>query len=278
MSRTIRAAGAVVWRDGLVAVVHRPRYDDWSLPKGKLDPGETLPGCAVREVAEETGFSVVLDRFLVQAAYTAFGRPKTVDYYAATVVGGSFTPNEEVDELRWLPVSEAADLVTRPDDRQVLSAFSPPAGVVLLVRHAKAGKPAEWTGDDDLRPLTPAGREQVAGLRSLLRLWAPARVFSAPPLRCTDTVRALAADIGTSLVEEPLLSENGYWESPTAGMARLREIAAAGGTAVVCSQGDVIPDVIGRLHPGIATPCKKGSTWVLPVSPSTSDPHYLPPP
>src|SRR5436309_1142685 len=101
MSTPVLAGGCVAWRPGTdgpeVAVVHRPRYDDWSLPKGKLDPGETLTACAVREVAEETGLTVRLGARLGRVHYVGPTGPKTVHYWAAQVCGGAFSPNREVD-------------------------------------------------------------------------------------------------------------------------------------------------------------------------------------
>lgn len=271
----IKAAGAVLWRDAdgdvEVAIVHRLRYDDWSLPKGKLDHGETIPACAVREIEEETGFSCVLGRHLRQVSYSVKGVPKTVDYYAAEAVSGSFAANEEVDELRWLPISEASGLLTYEPDRVVLKEFARlPADLllVLLVRHAKAGKRSEWDGDDDLRPLSDAGWRQASALRSLLPLWAPVRVHTAPRVRCVDTVRTVAEDLSVEMVEEPHLSEEGYWPDPEAGLVRLLDVAADEGRAVVSSQGGVIPSVVRTLTElgGLRLdeiPCKKGSTWVL---------------
>lgn len=271
----IKAAGAVLWRDAdgdvEVAVVHRQRYDDWSLPKGKLDHGETIPACAVREIEEETGFSCVLGRHLRQVSYSVKGVPKTVDYYSAQAVSGSFVPNEETDLLRWLPIAEASGLLTYEPDREVLAEFARlPADllVVLLVRHAKAGKRSEWNGDDDLRPLSDAGWRQAAALRAMLPLWAPVRVHTAPRVRCVDTVRGVAEDLDVEIAEEVRLSEEGYWPDPDAGLVRLLEVAALEGRAVLCSQGGVIPSVVQSLAEmgGLRLeeiPCKKGSTWVL---------------
>ena len=271
----IKAAGAVLWRDAggnvEVAVVHRQRYDDWSLPKGKLDQGETIPACAVREIEEETGFSCVLGRHLSQVSYSVKGVPKTVDYYSAEAVSGSFAANDEVDELRWLPVTEASALLSYEPDREVLEEFARlPADLllVLLVRHAKAGKRSEWDGDDDLRPLSDAGWRQAEALRTLLPLWAPVRVHTAPRVRCADTVRGVAEDLGVDVVQEHRLSEEGYWPDPDAGLVRLLEVAALEGRAVVSSQGGVIPSVVQSLAEmgGLRLdeiPCKKGSTWVL---------------
>jgi len=122
----IRAAGGLVVRrgpDGVaqVAVVHRPKYDDWSFPKGKLEPGETDEGCAVREVREETGLTSRLGRPLGSTAYRdRFGRPKVVRYWLMHPVSGEFRPTREVDEVRWLPAEEARSLLTYQHDRELL--------------------------------------------------------------------------------------------------------------------------------------------------------------
>jgi 8-oxo-(d)GTP phosphatase len=277
---TIRAAGAALWRPNPetgrieVAVVYRPRYDDWSLPKGKLDSGETVPAAAYREVLEETGFRPVLGRALPSVHYQVDGRPKVVDYFCATVADGVFAANDEVDQLRWVSTAQAAEMVRYQHDREVLAAFDalPPRLVtVLLVRHAKAGNRDNWDGDDDLRPLSPAGKRQAAALAELLPLFGADRVHAAPRVRCVDTV----AGLGGTVHSEPLLSEEGYWVDPSAGVARLLDIVAEGGTPVVCSQGGVIPDVIARLADlgGVRLDeiaSKKGSFWVLSCTPPTS--------
>jgi 8-oxo-dGTP diphosphatase len=117
----VKAAGGLVRRDGRIAVVHRPRYDDWSLPKGKLDPGETWEEAALREVREETGFECSLGRELSSTRYhDRKGRSKLVRYWLMDVVRGEFTPNDETDELRWLTPAEAAPLLTYPRDKELV--------------------------------------------------------------------------------------------------------------------------------------------------------------
>jgi 8-oxo-dGTP pyrophosphatase MutT (NUDIX family)/phosphohistidine phosphatase SixA len=282
----ILAAGAVVWRPddrgGIeVAVVHRPRYDDWSLPKGKLDPGETIPATAVREVAEETGFRAVLGRRLTTIHYDVPGRdgrrvPKTVEYFSAKAVGGAFEPSAEVDELRWLDPDQAQYLCTRDSDSEVLSDFRalpPELTTVLLVRHGKAGKREEWNGDDDLRPLAAAGMRQAEALRAMMPAFGPDRVFSAPRLRCVQTVQGIGEDLDVEVRQERLLSEEGYLADPVVGLARLLAIVTDDGVPVICSQGGVIPHAVSTLaeRDGVAlprtkkdtVPCKKGSVWVL---------------
>ncbi len=119
----VEAAGGVVMRDGLVLLVHRPKYDDWTLPKGKLDPGESFEEAALREVEEETGFRCELGAELPSSEYTDHkGRSKIVRYWEMTVLGGEFALNDEVDEVRWLEPREAASLLTYERDREVLTA------------------------------------------------------------------------------------------------------------------------------------------------------------
>ncbi len=118
----VEAAGGVVVQDGRVAVVHRPRYDDWTLPKGKLDPGETFEQAALREVLEETGLECRIVEELDSTSYTdSKGRPKVVRYFRMEVEGGAFTVNDEVDELRWLSPDEARAALSYERDRDLIT-------------------------------------------------------------------------------------------------------------------------------------------------------------
>lgn len=278
--RELVAAGAVLWRCAdspepgavEVAVVHRPRYNDWSWPKGKPVPGEVLPATAAREVTEETGHTAVLGPKLGSTRYPVTAGTKVAHYWAAHATGGQFEPSDEVDELRWLPPAEAAGLLSYPHDQTLLARLrlaTAVTGTVLLVRHAKAGKREEWDGDDALRPLTTAGWRQAEALRALLPLFGAQRVHSVPLLRCRQTVEGLAADIGVPVIEEPLLSEANFAADPQAALDRLIEIAPGPGQAVLCSQGGVIPDAVGRLARASGLelpdppPSRKGSCWGL---------------
>jgi 8-oxo-dGTP diphosphatase len=121
VSDRIDAAGGVVVRDGMVLLVHRPRYDDWTFPKGKLDPGESFEDAAVREVEEETGVRCSLDRELASTRYEVGGRPKLVRYWLMTPEAENpFEPNDETDDLRWLAPEDAKGLLTYARDRELL--------------------------------------------------------------------------------------------------------------------------------------------------------------
>lgn len=265
-----------MWRAGAgeveVALVHRPRYDDWSVPKGKLEPLESTRVAAVREVGEETGARVALGRFLARTHYRVGADHKKVEYFAARYLSGELRPSHEVDEMRWLPVSAARAALSYDRDREVLDAFTAlpqDLTTVLLVRHAKAGSKSEWDHEDDLRPLSKNGRKQLAPVRVLGTLYGAERVYSAPLVRCVATVQPVADDLGVPIAEEKLLSEKAYPGREETAVDRVAEIASAGGTAVICSQGGVIPDLVARLATrsglslGRHLAAKKGSVWAL---------------
>ena len=277
----IFAAGAVLWRraDALeIALVHRPWYDDWTLPKGKLEPGENLWRAAAREVAEETGFTAVLGRYLGRVRYQ-LRRPvvadKAVDYVAARVRAGAFRPNSEVDALRWVTPAEAENLLSYAHDVEIVRAFlalPPDLVTAMLVRHAKAGSRSRWGGPDEARPLSAPGWQQVKAMRTLLPLFGVARAHAAPLIRCIQTMQPIAEDLGVPIVQEPLLSEEGYAGHEPEAVARFREIVTGRDTAAICSQGGVIPDLLGRLavESGLALPnpdSRKGSAWLVSFHP-----------
>jgi len=277
----IRAAGAVLWRPSRrygvrIALVHRPRYDDWSLPKGKAEPGEVALVTAAREVEEETGFRAAIGRSLTTVSYKANGGPKTVQYFAARRIGGLFAPNKEVDRLEWLPAAEAAEMMTYEFDQAVLSTFTlEPAALtgIVLLRHARAGHREEFDGEDETRPLDAKGRRQADALVGELGVFAPSAVRSAPLERCRATVAPLAASLGQEVLFEPVLGEDAYRDDPAGARRRLVELAAgedevAGGAVVVCSQGGVIPGVVKSLAgrsdvPIGAVSTPKAAYWYL---------------
>jgi 8-oxo-dGTP diphosphatase len=281
----IRAAGGVVWRRSTVAdpdtgvevaVIHRPRYDDWSLPKGKLATGESDLEGAVREVLEETGFHVRVGRPLGETRYdkeTTIGmRPKVVRWWAMQVEEGAFSPTREVDGLEWLSLADASDRLTRSTDREVLERFArgtTPTRTLLLVRHASAGSRAGWSGDDRLRPLDECGVAQADDLVRTVSRFEVGRILSADFMRCTETVAPIADALELVIEPEPLLSEVGYPGREAEAVALLRGLGDAEHDAVACSQGDVIPDLLARLAAADGYPLPepirvaKGSAWAL---------------
>jgi 8-oxo-dGTP diphosphatase len=277
---TIHAAGGVAWRpagsgDVEVAVVHRPRYDDWSLPKGKVHAGEPLTAAARREITEETGVDAALGRWLGRTRYRIEeehdATEKRVDYWSART--GDVVPGhvgDEVDDVAWLGLSAARERLSWDADRAVLAKFAQaPAATstVLLVRHARAGTREAWRGPDDERPLDVAGRAQAEALAAMLPpFWLRSErplVVSAPVQRCLETV-AWAGDVKT----DERLGERTFADYPVSTVGCLRELASSARVSIACSQGGVIPAVIETLRredgfgpAGVRA--AKGSAWVL---------------
>jgi 8-oxo-dGTP diphosphatase len=297
----IRAAGAVLWRSGAgtgadlggpvgvsvpdetqveVALVHRQRYDDWSLPKGKQAPGEHILLTAVREVEEETGVRVVLGRRLPSTHYDRDGRPKVVDYWAAKpadVPQPGFQPNDEVDVVDWLPIPAARERLSYERDTWVLDEFaSGPVDTTpfILLRHASAGSKHAWQAkghsDDLLRPLDAEGRKQAEAVAGLLACFGKARVLSSAAERCVATVRPYAVQEGVAIEVEPAF---------TIGQADDRAIARAveavirdGRPAVICGHRENLPVLLEEACRALRAKAPDGATlrmasfWVLQAS------------
>lgn len=272
VAEPIRAAGGVVWRaDGRpgsvsVAVIRRDRYDDWSLPKGKVESGERDLQAAVREVHEEIGATVAVTRRLAETEYRVGRAPKIVRFWAMRYLSGDFAAGAEVDDLAWLPPADARDRLSHDTDRSVLDAFTArpvPESVVVLVRHAKAGKRSEWPGEDRLRPLDKAGRRQARGLTDFLRAFAPDRVVSADRVRCEQTVEPFAEGAGLDVEIDPTFSDDGYVENPKAAAASVLELAKAAPAVVISSQGTAVPGLVSGVAGIEGVSARKGSAWVL---------------
>jgi 8-oxo-(d)GTP phosphatase len=294
-SRLIRAAGAVAWRPGAdgeepeVLLVHRKKYDDWSLPKGKTEPGEPLPVTAVREVFEEGGARLVLGRRLTSVRYQAGGRPKRVHYWAARVsaLDAAAVPNSEVDQVAWLSAARAKERASYEHDVRVLDDFtSQRADTVplILLRHAKAVPRSAWDGDDTERPLEGSGRDDAKTLAPLLAAFAPrARVISSAAVRCLDTIGPYAELTGAEVRVEHALTVRSSGTVPADSAAVIAGAVRSEEPAVCCAHRENLPALkaaaIGALGaPDTALPEDWGDPlptsgfWVLHMAPSSPVP------
>jgi 8-oxo-dGTP diphosphatase len=252
-----------------VALVHRPRYDDWTLPKGKLEAGEQPLLAAIREVWEETGARAEVGRRLATVEYGLGPATKRVSYWSMCYLDGEHESSDEVDELRWLTVAEAAQLLTYPIDRGVLADFArlpAEATEVLLMRHAKAGNRSDHRGEDRLRPLDKIGRRHARESVPFLRAFNPKRILAADRLRCEQTVQPLANSLSLPISIAPEYSDEACADDVQQAAKSLLALAAADGTSVICSQGKAIPALLNLLEaPAADFPCRKGSIWALAV-------------
>ena len=292
MSEAILSAGAVVWRPvgpGIeVLLVHRPKYDDWSLPKGKRELGEHVLLTATREVLEETSVRPVLGPRLRTVEYLAHGRPKQVDYWAALAAHDQAGASHEIDAVRWLPLPQALDRLSYPHDADVIASLQPRATApIILVRHASAGPKDESAGEDLLRPLDAEGVLDALLLADLLTCFAPrARVISSPALRCTESVRPYAEGFGGSVEARAVLTvpdratESFSDRTDRAHTLRylFRNLVAADQPVVACLHRENLPlalaaacSVLGAPAPADfdLSPLPKGAFLVLHVAAGT---------
>ena len=263
MSSVIPAAGTLPWRrrDGRleVALVHRPKYDDWSWAKGKLDPGEHPCVAAVRETTEETGFRVRLGLPLPPSQYPvldSIGRPatKAVHYWAAEVTGGSGRLEHEIDEVAWVDVRTAHDQLDYARDREQLQALvradrdaDLSTWPLVVVRHAKARPRSRWHGDDRLRPLDHVGLAQARGMAPVLAAYGIRRVVTSSSARCVSTVEPFAVEHGIRLRTRESLTEEGFVDDAPAALSELDDLLRRGRPAALCSHGPVLPDLLDHL-------------------------------
>ncbi|GAA2831277.1 NUDIX hydrolase [Kribbella solani] len=256
---TVIAAGGVVWRERRgtrqVLLVHRPRYDDWSLPKGKLTAHEHVLLGARREIEEETGLQVVLGPPLGVQRYTirknGATAQKLVHYWSAVPVDDSeFEPNDEVDEISWLPVDKARGKLSYPRDVDILDALDgvvPVVATLVVVRHAEAVKRKDWDGKDAVRPLNSTGAEVAERLTGVLAALGVNRIISSDAERCVATVTPYAAAIDRHIHLWPEISERGYDAAPD-GLHGLGERAwRTGKVTAVCSHRPVLPALAREL-------------------------------
>ena len=289
------AAGVLCWRrsrQGLeVLLVHRPRYDDWSWPKGKTESGEPLPRTAVREAREETCLAVVLGRPLGDVRYRLpDGRRKRVAYWAATSASASaprpgeradesgeraHEPGAEVDRLAWLPVDQARARLTRRTDEAPLALLAEHehAGTlatvpIVVLRHGTSRPRDSWARADADRPLVSAGRRQARALVALLPAWAPERVVCSPWRRCLETVAPFAAAAGLDVRTKNALSEDGARRRPGRTRRQVRRLLERGPAVLLCTHRPVLAEVFDVVRAA----CDAGVASAVPAK----DPYLAP--
>jgi 8-oxo-dGTP diphosphatase len=267
----VYAAGAVCWRviDGRIhiLVVHRTVYGDVTIPKGKVDPGESLPETAVREIAEETGLQIALGVPLGESRYDMpSGREKIVHYWAAEVTEravqrSTFRPNAEIAALEWVTVKQARGYLSYEPDVAILDAFARlvDQGItktfsLLVVRHGKAVDKHGWKGDDADRPLTARGVAQSTALAPVLAAWAPKRIVSSPALRCVTTVAPLSAELDVPIKRDAGISQQAWNDGDDEVRRVIGKRVRVGKTAVICSHNPVLPAIIREIALATGTP------------------------
>jgi 8-oxo-dGTP pyrophosphatase MutT (NUDIX family)/phosphohistidine phosphatase SixA len=258
---TIYASGAVCWRLDAgkvkVLVIHRGQRNDVSLPKGKVEPGETLPETAVREVLEETGLSIDLGVPLGVTSYTMpNNRDKVVYYWAAEVspevlAAGAFQPGDEVEGCEWLSLRKAKKALTYERDVEVLERFQllVDQGVsrtfpIIALRHAKTIPGSEFSGPDALRPLTHRGRTEANVIVPSLRAFGPDVIVSSTARRCIETVTPFAESSELRIRSTDLISQDAFEDGSSDVRAVVSKRVRKLKSAIICAHGPVLPEIV----------------------------------
>lgn len=255
----VLASGALVWREGKrgieVLLVHQARDNSWSVPKGKLDKGETFPEAAVREVKEETGYRVRLHRPLPASVYLLpDGRTKIVQYWSATVRSKAApgpVDAREIDEVKWVGLDKAERLLSRQGDqvclatlRRFLAAEEHATVAIIIQRHAAALSRSKWRKGEKTRPLNSKGKKQAQALPMLLDAFDTGKIVSSPWQRCRATVEPLARQEGLKISTKDSLTEAGHDEHPSRTAAVIERVLREARPIVVCTHRPVLPTVI----------------------------------
>lgn len=248
----VRAAGAVVLRSGRVLLVHRPAYDDWSFPKGKLDRGELSPAAAVREVEEETGLRVRLGVPLAPQSYPNGPHAKVVDYWLGRVVGdhdvSGYLVNSEIDEVAWVTVGRAPKRLTYKRDRGTLAEAldtGRKTRALVVLRHGQARQRKAWRRDDRLRPLVVEGNAQARAVVPVLDAFGVSLVMTSSSARCVETVRPYAEHSGWPIATTDGLTEEDATDASV--LAAVDKLVHSGEDSLLCTHRPVLPAVYDAL-------------------------------
>jgi 8-oxo-dGTP pyrophosphatase MutT (NUDIX family)/phosphohistidine phosphatase SixA len=255
------AGGAVCWKrvdgDIRVLLVHRTQHKDVSLPKGKRDPGETVPECAQREILEETGLHITLGAYVGQVDYVLpSGKDKNVHYWAAEVDPGeaertSFEANSEIAKLEWVGLDDVHERLSYPQDADIVDRFQQLVDTgqertfpLILVRHAKAMPPENWDGPDHTRPLLQRGLNQAKRVARGIAAFGPQRIISSPAARCLATVDPLSRVTGLGVKVKGGISQDSYRASGDKPRKAVGKEVARRAGSVLCSHGPVLPQLL----------------------------------
>ncbi|MFI2564765.1 NUDIX domain-containing protein [Paenarthrobacter sp. NPDC018779] len=253
------AAGAIPWRINKgaleVLLIHRPRYDDWSWPKGKLDDGETVPECAVREVREEIGLDATLGIPLPPIHYHVNAGLKVVRYWAVRVNGDLLRPDgKEVDSVMWCSPERAATFLSNPTDVAPLEYLAKThvrgeldTWPLVLIRHAKAKPRSSWTKAEGDRPLAATGQRQAVAVQRLLQGWKPQRIVTSPWVRCVATIAPYAKASGAKVKLVEALTEHNHDRSPKKTAAAVEALFDKQVPIAVCTHRPALPTVLKQL-------------------------------
>ena len=253
----IRAAGAVLWRrlsDELlqIALIHRPRYNDWSFPKGKAEENESDISCAYREVLEETGYVSQFGPELGNVNYEVDGKKKVVKYWAAQAIGNPIHPIDlgEVDQLIWVTLDDAKKKLTLESDQKILESFQSfgsDSYPLILLRHAKAISREEWQSDDGDRPLAHIGQLQAKRFLSKIHPYEIKEIYTSDAVRCYESIEPIARALSINPVFSPALSEYSFIKDKKSWYQSITEIMENEIATLVCSHNPVIPEIVKKL-------------------------------
>ena len=255
MSAIIQSAGAIVWRNSKdkteVAIIHRPKYDDWSFPKGKVEPSESLIACAYREVIEETNIQTEFGAFLGDVEYLTPDGKKRVSFWAAKAINQrDFIPNSEVDQLKWVEVKKVKDLLTLETDKKILAQFVKldiNTKPFILLRHAKAVTREEWQGDDDDRPLDSLGQNQANRLLAIYQVYNIEQIHTSDAVRCYDTVNPIVKGLGIKLEVTGKLGESTYKKDKEKAFEYAKDLIKEDARILLSSHNPILPKMLNKL-------------------------------